>query len=92
MNTAKLIKDNLPRFNGHAALYELDPPIKGENDKTHKRVIVSAAYAMFTGQETCIFPAKDDAEKIENWGELEGSFSGGMSHAEALKNAGYAII
>lgn len=91
MNTAKLIKDNLPGFNGHAALYELDPPIKGENEKTHKRVIVSAAYAMFTGAETYIFPAKDDSEEVEDWGELEGSYRGGMSHAEALEGAGYAI-
>lgn len=91
MKTAKLIKDNLHNFAGHAALYELDPPIKGKNKKSHKRVIVSTANVMFSGPGTYIFPAKADTEDVEDWGELKGSYRGGMSHSKALEGSGYSI-
>lgn len=90
MKTAKLIKDRLDGFTGHAALYELEPPIT-DGEKTHKRVIVSAVNAMFSGPETYIFPAYEDKEEISDWSELEGSYRGGKDHVQALQNAGYEV-
>ena len=65
---AKLVKDNLEGFSGHAALYELDEEIGYDEDwevpgkfEGHtKYVVVSAAVAMFSGPETYIFPADQD--------------------------------
>ncbi len=90
------LKDHLPDFTGHAALYELDPPLEAaswdddETAATHKFVIVSATNAMFTGSETYIFPATPDGQ-ITDYGELPGSMRGTLSHAEALREAGYEI-
>lgn len=82
---ATLIKDNLPEFNGSAALYKLAPPLDG-----NEFVIVSAAEAPYTGPETYIFPASEDGQ-ITDWCELDGSFRGGLDHAQALAGAGYQI-
>lgn len=82
---ATLIKDNLPEFNGSAALYKLDPPLDG-----NEFVIISAAEVPYTGPETYIFPASEDGQ-IAEWMELDGSFRGGLDHAEALAGAGYKI-
>lgn len=82
---ATLIKDNLPKFNVSAALYKLAPPLDG-----NEFVIVSAAEVPYTGPETYIFPASEDGQ-ITDWRELDGSFRGGLDHAEALAGAGYQI-
>jgi len=91
MKTAKLLKDNLNGFTGHAALYELSEPIVGYDNKKHKFVICSTAYAMLSGIETYIFPANKKG-KITNWGELDGSMRGVDSHREVLKEAGFELI
>ena len=78
----KLIKDNLEGFTGHAALYELDEEIDYGDGKT-KHVVVSATVAMFGGPETYIFPANEDGE-IVDYGELPGSYKGGLDHETAL--------
>ncbi len=93
--TAKLLKDNLPDFTGHAALYKLSPPLveKDWDEKVkgkHAFVVVSATNAMFSGPETYIFPA-DKKGKIKSWGELDGSYRGGSDHRRALRDAGYAV-
>jgi hypothetical protein len=90
MKTAKLIKDNLTGFVGHAALYELTPAMVNEKKK-HKYVICSSADAMFTGIETFIFPANKEGNVID-WGELDGSQRGTSSHSEVLSDAGYELI
>ena len=74
------------RGTGEMRLYKLDPPLDG----SVAYVVVSATVAMFSGPETYIFPADSDGE-ITDWGELEGSYRGGLDHAEALANAGYAV-
>lgn len=92
---AVLVKDNLPRFAGHAALYRLDPPLQDYDwddlptDK-HEFVVVSAAEVMFSGPETLILPATPDG-KVSDWGELPGSGKGTLSHETALSKAGYAV-
>lgn len=65
--------------------YRVNPPLEG-----NEYVVVSAVVAMFSGPETYIFPA-DKNGKITSFGELEGSYRGGMSHESALGNAGYEI-
>lgn len=85
MKKAKLIKDSLEGFRGHAALYKLSEPLEG-----HTFVICSAADVPFSGVETYIFPADEDG-KIIDYGELEGSAQGTRSHAMVLRNAGYII-
>ncbi len=82
--TAQRIK-NLPGFRGEACLYKCAPPLEG-----HEYVVVSAAFAMFDGPETYIFPADKDGEVID-WGELSGSLRGTLEHEDALQAAGYAI-
>lgn len=95
MKIAQRIRD-LEGFTGNATLYKLDPPIKVEPDYDGdfngdvEFVIVSATVAFDSGAETYIFPSNKDGEVVD-WGQLDGSFRGGMSHIEALKNAGYSI-
>ena len=90
MKTAKLIKDNLEGFAGHASLYELSPPMKNEKRK-HKFVVCSTAHPMFSDVETYIFPANKKGEVI-SWGDLDGSQKGTTSHEVVLNNAGYTLI
>lgn len=98
MNTAKLLRDNIPGFTGHAAVYELSPPMEWKNwltkrKKTAKYVVVSAtsAAAAIVGEpETYIFKSTKTG-KVKEWGELDGSYRGGLSHEEALNGAGYEI-
>jgi len=82
---AVLIKDNLPDFNGYAALYQMTPAHDG-----HEFVVASAANVPFSGPETYLFPAAADGE-IKSFSELDGSYRGGLDHAQALSNAGYTI-
>lgn len=76
MATATLIRDNLPDFRGHAALYR----IKGGE---HEYIVVSSV-AVFGEPETYVFPA-NAAGKVIDWLEVEGSFKGGMDHSEAIR-------
>lgn len=85
MKTAKLVK-NLKGYTGKAKLYRVSPPLDG-----HRLVVVSATIAPFTGPETYIFPANKDGE-VTNWGELTGSYRGGLSHEKALREAGYEVV
>jgi len=80
--TATFVK-NLDNFTGDARLYKLDPPMDG-----NQYVVVSATIVPFSGPETCIFPSNEDG-KVTSWGELYGSFRGGLDHQQALENAGY---
>ena len=74
-------------FRGDARLYRLTPTLDG-----CKFVIVSATSLPFIGGcETFIFPASSEGE-VTNWGELDGSYKGGMDHIEALKRAGYSVV
>lgn len=82
---------------GNQRLYQLKPPMKYEDGygedakkKTAKFVVVSAVAVMCTGAETYIFPA-DKKGKITDWGELDGSYRGGLDHEQALHNAGYTV-
>lgn len=68
----------------------LDRDEFGRVTRHAKHVLVSAVVAPFSGPETYIFPA-DESGKVVYWGELDGSYRGGMDHAQALTNAGYTI-
>lgn len=89
MNTARLLHTEPPNEVGAVwKIYELDPPHEGA-----KTVVVSAANVMFSGPETYIFAAtKDGKIKDGEWRELDGSYRGGLDHAEALRLAGYEVV
>ena len=96
MKKAKFIEKK-EDYAGNARLYECTPPMEwdywdGKKDvkKKAKYVIVSAANVMYDGPETYIFPANKKGE-VTNWGELEGSYKGGLSHRAALQGAGYDL-
>ena len=72
-------------WRGDASLYKLDPPM-GD----HEYVIVSAVNAYGTEPETYIFPADEEGEAT-SMVELSGSYKGGLSHKQALENAGYEV-
>jgi len=84
-------------------VFMMDPPHQG-----HEFVMVSArnfdefnarfqsgatSYLSFDSMsdETYIFGC-DSKGEVVSWRELEGSYKGGMSHAQALANAGYTIV
>lgn len=98
MKTYKFIKQ-CEWGTGDARLYELSEPVSyvadfddDGNDVLAETsfVAVSAANAVFSGPETYIFPADSDGEVL-NWAELDGSYRGGLDHAQALQNAGYEV-
>jgi hypothetical protein len=91
MKTAKLIM-NIKGWRGDARLYKLSEPVEyNAEEKKTKFVIVSAVHTSFSGSETYIFPANKDGA-VTDWGELEGSFRGGLDHVVALENAGFTVI
>ncbi len=97
--TATKVRD-LDGFTGSAALFRLDPPMpitdydydSGDTvtTGTSEYVVASATVVMFSGPETYLFPADADGN-ITDWGELHGSYKGGLDHAAALHGAGYEV-
>lgn len=85
---AKLIKDHLPNFAGHAALYELDPPTKES-----RFVVVSAVDLIpipnYRTCETYVFAANENGEVL-SWSELAAALDV-KDHAAALKDLGYEL-
>lgn len=95
----------LTEWHSEAWLYRLEPPmevagydyVNDDSDKfvaiTHiyEYVIVSAVVADYTGPETYIFHADSDGKALDML-ELDGSYRGGLDHAQALANAGYSVI
>lgn len=97
MKTATLIRDNLPDFRGHAALYRCNPPIedyepweKGQQQKRHEYIIASAT-TILGAPETYLFPSNAEGEVVA-WGELPGSQKGTLSHDQVLTDAGYFVV
>lgn len=62
MNTARTIKRNLTGWGTEACLYELHPPLEGENGRLHTHVIVSTV----TGLESVVYGAKVDAPEVDD--------------------------
>jgi hypothetical protein len=97
MATATELK-RLKDFTGDARLFQLSEPVAYDYDYDTEQyksstefVVVSAADVMFSGPETYIFPANAEGEVI-HWGELDGSFKGGLDHRRALTNAGFEVM
>lgn len=72
-------------------LWKVTPPIGYDEDwdtgkfrKNTDYIVSSAASVMFSGPETYIFPA-DEEGTIIDWGELQGSYRGGLDHDEAIE-------
>jgi hypothetical protein len=78
---------------GDGRVYRLDPPLISEWDERSnpvEYVWVSATNVPYSGPETYIFPC-DKKGNVLTWGELEGSYRGGLDHEEALAGAGYEV-
>lgn len=91
MKTATKVRD-LSDWTGRASLYKLSEPMDGEDTaEVYTYVVVSAAVTLDHGPETYIFPSNEKGD-VSDWGELRGSYVGGMSHERALMNAGYEVV
>ena len=89
--TAKLVKALPPNTIGAVwKVYHLDPPIEYDEGRKAEHVVVSASVVQYSGPETYVFPSTEGGE-VTSWVELEGSYRGGLDHAEALNNAGYVV-
>lgn len=87
----------LDGFNGDAAVYKLEPPIKhkvylDEVEQEYSYVVVSAVdlpivTANYRTSETMAFPS--DGNDIIDWGELV--MVPHKSHADALTELGYEV-
>lgn len=87
--TAKMIRQ-LDGWTGDAALYELSKPITDRDGLKHKFVIASATLVLGS-PETYLFPANAEGKCLD-FGELTGSYRGGLSHTKALLGAGFAVV
>lgn len=67
-------------------VYVMSPPHDGADF-----VLASAANAPYTGPETYLFPCDADGD-VTCWGELDGSYRGGLDCDEAIRNAGYKVV
>jgi len=94
---ATLIKEMPHNGISEQKLYQVSPPMRTyywdeeETPDEFEFVIVSAAIVPMSGPETYIFGADPDGEIID-WGELPGSYKGGLNHKRALRDAGYEIV
>lgn len=88
MKTAQLVKDLGKSGSGAAQrLYRLSDT---ELSSTGY-VVVSAVCAIdWGGPETYIFASNAEGE-VDDWGELDGSYRGGLDHEKALRGAGYTV-
>jgi len=84
MITAKYIKTEISGSGAEQKLYELSEKVK-EDDNEFDHIIISAVTAPFSGPETYIFPANKEGEIID-YGELSGSYRGGLDHDTALND------
>lgn len=94
---ATFVKDMSNKFSGTAMLWELSEPIgyrhnwdDGEPTEFTDHVVTSAAITSLAGPETYVFPADQDGN-ILDWGEIAGSFRGGLDHHEAIRRSGWSI-
>ena len=71
-------------------VYAVDPPMPVDDDEPTRFVAVSAVNAPYGGPETYIFPC-DAYGEVTSWGELDGSYRGGLDHERALADAGYEL-
>lgn len=85
MIAARLLSQSLSRVGADQRHYQLDA-----GGPLPAYVVVSAVSVPFDGPETYIFTANSEGA-ITSYMELEGSFKGGLDHAEALRRAGYEV-
>jgi hypothetical protein len=96
IKTATFVKHQTSRSGADQRLYRVSPEVTwgGWSDDVaanrSDHVVVSAVVA-YSGPETFIFPA-DENGKVIDFGELQGSFQGGLDHNEALRGSGYEVI
>jgi hypothetical protein len=65
-------------------LWKLSEPVNHEGASVFTYVITSAATVIYSGPETCVFPANKNGEFLDML-ELPGSYRGGLNHKKAIK-------
>lgn len=85
--TATLLKVGTSGSGAHYGVYRLSEPLEG-----YSFVRVSAATVAYSGPETYIFGCSTASGDVDDWGELEGSYRGGLDRAKALSDAGYEVV
>jgi len=86
---ATRVRSNLRGFTGVAHLWRLSPPV-AHGGGLVDYVVTSATLAAYSGPETYIFPANPDG-KVSDWGEMSGSYRGGLDHEQAIRNSGWLV-
>ena len=85
--TAEFIQ-NMAGWRGDAKMYRLSEPVTVktwlDETVTMTHIIVSASLISMSGPETYVFPSDGNSKEPTDWGELPGSFQGGLDHQEAL--------
>jgi hypothetical protein len=93
MSQATFVRHLSTGFRGDARLYALDGQkvlTKYDGRKVWYTHLVVSAADVFGAPETYIFPANADGTVLD-WGELDGSQKGNVSHDEALSDGGYEV-
>lgn len=96
-----------PVWAGDARAYRLNPAAAystletdGHTVPVAAEVVVVSAVTLPTwgslggGEETYIFPAVENTDgtiTVTSWLEMDGSYRGGLDHAEALRGLGYTV-
>ena len=71
------------KWTGEAQLWEFSEPYRFDKDDETRFVVTSATRAIGV-PETYIFPI-DEHGIVLSWGELPGSYRGGLDHDEAIQ-------
>lgn len=97
MEQVKLITTQTSSNGAQQIVVELPRPIPYNWDRETEKfteetkyIIVSAIPSPYSGPETYAFPA-DKEGNVLNYGELDGSMRGTLSHEEVLRNMGYEL-
>lgn len=93
-----------PRSDVDARIFKVEPPLEGYDfvrvsatDMSDTKRIMKKYNSYNQSDYDCLQPETyifgcNCSGDIISWAELDGSYRGGMSHAQALQNAGYEIV
>lgn len=86
--------EDLHTYDGQVrrGVYQLEKPLVTEDDcrDGFDHVLISAVRHEYA-HETYIFPCDPDGDVI-SWSELDGSYTGGTDHQEAIDGAGWTLV
>lgn len=71
-------------------IWNVHPPVKYgyKDDRKTTNYVMTSAVIVLNQPETYIFPCTEDG-KVLDWGELPGSFEGGLHHNQAIMDVNH---